>query len=118
MAVEPRAVHQRSSRRAAGRYFKSVGRRYNAGMGSFLFSIVSYAIGMSSLAYYFWIIEFQDRAAGVLTVPTALFNIAIFLIFPLQHSILARDFIKQRMSPYDHRAFYVLTSGVALWIVL
>jgi protein-S-isoprenylcysteine O-methyltransferase Ste14 len=84
----------------------------------FLFSIVSYLVGMSSLFYFFWFIEFGDQVAPAFTSSSLFINIAIFLIFPLQHSILPRKFIRERMNPYLHRSFYVLTSGIALWIVL
>ncbi|MGH9858276.1 MAG: methyltransferase family protein [Acidobacteriota bacterium] len=84
----------------------------------FLFSIVSYLIGMSSLFYFFWLVEFGNRGVPAFTPTLLLINIAIFLIFPLQHSLLPRKFVRERMNPYVHRSFYVLTSGVALWIVL
>jgi methanethiol S-methyltransferase len=84
----------------------------------FLFSIVSYLVGMSSLVYYFWLIEFGDQVAPDFTAASLVTNIAIFLIFPLQHSLLPRKFVRQRMNPYVHRSFYVLTSGIALWIVV
>jgi protein-S-isoprenylcysteine O-methyltransferase Ste14 len=87
-------------------------------MTTFLFSILSYLTGMSSLIYYFWMIEFGDHFAANFTLGKALFNTVLFLLFPLQHSILARDFVKKKMSPYLHRSFYVFTSGIALWIVL
>lgn len=84
----------------------------------FFFSIVSYLVGISSLVYFFWTIEFGIQPGPDFTMKIALWNCAIFLIFPLQHSILPRDFIKSRISTYLHRSFYVLTSGIALWIVL
>jgi Putative protein-S-isoprenylcysteine methyltransferase len=84
----------------------------------FLFSILSYIVGMSSLVYFFWILQFQHPQNLPFSWNILLFNTAIFLIFPLQHSILPRRFIKDRMNPYLHRPFYVLTSGIALWCVL
>src|SRR5688572_12408579 len=84
----------------------------------FLFSIFSYIVGMSSLFYFFWIIEFADVYDPPFTLTSLLINLGIFFIFPLQHSILPREFIKRRMNSYLHRPFYVFTSGVALWIVL
>ena len=72
---------------------------------------------MSSLFYFFWLIEFGDQLAPAFTSTSVLINMAIFLIFPLQHSILPRRFIRLRMNPHVHRSFYVLTSGVALWVV-
>jgi methanethiol S-methyltransferase len=84
----------------------------------FLFSILSYLIGMSSLFYFFWLIEFGDQVAPAFTSSSLLINIPIFLVFPLQHSLLPRKFVRERMNPYVHRSFYVLTSGVALWAVL
>ena len=87
-------------------------------MSYFLFSIFSYLIAISSLFYFFWLIEFGDQVAPAFTWTSVLINTAVFLIFPLQHSILPRSFIRQRMNPYIHRSFYVLTSGIALWIVV
>jgi methanethiol S-methyltransferase len=84
----------------------------------FLFSILAYLVGMSSLFYFFWFVEFGDTSAGVLNMNLLLMNVAFFLVFPLQHSILPRKFIKDRVSPHVNRGIYVLTSGIALWIVL
>jgi protein-S-isoprenylcysteine O-methyltransferase Ste14 len=84
----------------------------------FLFSILAYLVGMSSLLYFFWFVEFGDTATIPFNSELVLSNIAVFLVFPLQHSILPRKFIKERISPYLHRSLYVLTSGIALWIVL
>lgn len=84
-----------------------------------IFSIFSYLIGMSSLVYLFWFIEFGDAGpAPAFFASSLLINVSAFLIFPLQHSLLARQFVKKRMNPYAHRSFYVLTSGLALWAVL
>ena len=91
---------------------------YHPNMFSFLFAICSYLAGMSSLFYFFWFVEFGDTATGLLDWNLAVRNVAFFLVFPLQHSILPRKFVKDRVSPYLHRAIYVLTSGIALWIVL
>ncbi len=87
-------------------------------MSYFLFSIVAYLTGMSSLCYFFWFIEFGDTVTMPFTWNSLVVNAAIFLVFPLQHSILPRKFVKERISPYLHRSFYVFTSGIALWIVL
>jgi|GEM_PF-3997521 len=87
-------------------------------MSIFLFSIVSYVAGMSSLIYFFWLLQFGNNATPSFTWHSFVSNIILFLIFPLQHSILPRRFIKERMSPSLHRPFYVLTSGIALWVVL
>jgi protein-S-isoprenylcysteine O-methyltransferase Ste14 len=84
----------------------------------FLFSIFSYLVGMSSLFYFFWFVEFGDTATVPFSWNLLLMNVVFFLVFPLQHSILPRKFVKERMSPYLHRSFYVFTSGIALWIVL
>ena len=84
----------------------------------FLFSILAYLVGMSSLFYFFWFVEFGRTATIPFSSELVLSNIAVFLVFPLQHSILPRKFIKERISPYLHRSLFVLTSGIALWIVL
>ena len=73
---------------------------------------------MSSLFYFFWLIEFGDLVAPAFTWTSVLVNSAVFFVFPIQHSTLPRSFVRQRMNPYIHRSFYVLTSGIALWTVL
>jgi protein-S-isoprenylcysteine O-methyltransferase Ste14 len=73
---------------------------------------------MSSLFYFFWFIEFRDVSVAPLDGSPFVTNVLVFLIFPMQHSLLPRRFIKDRIHPYFQRPFYVLTSGVALWIVL
>ncbi len=73
---------------------------------------------MSSLFFFFWFIEFGDTVAPVFAQASLWVNVMIFLVFPLQHSLLPRQFIKKRIHPYLHRPLYVLTSGIALWIVL
>jgi protein-S-isoprenylcysteine O-methyltransferase Ste14 len=84
----------------------------------FVFSILAYLVGMSSLFYFFWFVEFGDTATVAFNWNLFLMNVAFFLVFPLQHSILPRKFVKESMSPYLHRSFYVFTSGIALWIVV
>jgi methanethiol S-methyltransferase len=84
----------------------------------FFFSIFAYLVGMSSLFYFFWFVEFADNTPTPFHWELVLRNVAVFLIFPLQHSILPRKFVKERFSPYLYRSFYVFTSGIALWIVL
>jgi methanethiol S-methyltransferase len=79
---------------------------------------LAYLIGMSSLFYFFWFLEFGDFAKFGFDWSLILLNTVFFLVFPLQHSILPRKFIKERMNPYLQRSFYVLTSGIALWAVL
>ncbi len=91
---------------------------YHPSMFYFLFAVFSYLIGMGSLFYFFWLVEFGDIATTPFTWDSVLSNTAVFLVFPLQHSILPRRFIKERISPYLNRSLYVLTSGIALWIVL
>jgi methanethiol S-methyltransferase len=87
-------------------------------MAAFFFSILSYITGMSSLIYFFYLLQFGDTSVHVFDRHSFVLNILVFLIFPLQHSLLSRRFIKTRMSPHVHRPFYVLTSGIALWAVL
>jgi methanethiol S-methyltransferase len=87
-------------------------------MHHFLFAIFAYLIGISSLFYFFWFVEFGDTSSVPFDWNLVLMNVVFFLVFPLQHSILPRKFVKEHMNPYLHRSFYVFTSGIALWIVL
>lgn len=91
-------------------------------MNRFLFAIICYAVGMSSLTFMFWQMQFgfQDRASFSWIFP--IWNAFLFLIFPIQHSLLARPSVKtkiQKVLPrLLGRPFYVGTSGLAMWIVL
>jgi protein-S-isoprenylcysteine O-methyltransferase Ste14 len=92
-------------------------------MGKFLFSIVSYATGISSIAAFFWYIQFEvDRNLAAFSWSTVCLNILLFLLFPLQHSVFPRQrvksWIQQHFSFELERPLYVLTSGIAMWILL
>ncbi len=88
-------------------------------MGVFLFSLFAYAAGMSSLIFFFYSLKF-----GANSIPSpfswhvVMHNSLLFLVFPLQHSVLPRSFVKKQFGEYLHRPFYVATSGIALWIIL
>ena len=73
---------------------------------------------MCSLVYLFWTLEIGQPVGPQWNWNLILFNTALFMIFPLQHSILPRPFVKQRIDTALHRPIYVLTSGIALWLVL
>jgi protein-S-isoprenylcysteine O-methyltransferase Ste14 len=88
-----------------------------------LFALVSYAMGLSSLIAYFGTIRFGlDKNPDPFSWALVARDFAIFLIFPLQHSILIRPgmkkFLQKIFSPHLERSFYVATSGFALWMVL
>ncbi len=63
---------------------------------------------------------FQENTSFSWIFP--IWNSFLFLIFPVQHSLLARSSIKakiqQILPPPLERPFYVGTSGLAMWIVL
>lgn len=92
-------------------------------MEYFLFSVASYIIGIGSMVWFFWFLQFGiDTGAAELSIGAIVFNLIIFFIFPLQHSILARPAIKKRIhnllpAPLE-RSVYVFTSGIAMAIVL
>jgi methanethiol S-methyltransferase len=72
---------------------------------------------------FFWYIQFHiDTTSNSFTWPAALMNICLFMIFPLQHSILARpkikDWIQSIVPKLLERSIYVGTSGIAMMIVL
>lgn len=92
-------------------------------MLKFLFAIVSYVTGISSLAAFFWFIQFQiDQNPAPFTWTAVLTNVLLFLLFPLQHSLLPRqmvkDWIHKHFSVALERSLYVGTSGIAMWILL
>jgi protein-S-isoprenylcysteine O-methyltransferase Ste14 len=92
-------------------------------MGIFLFSILAYILGPGSMAAFFWYIQFLiDQFSELWTWKSIFENFALFLLFPLQHSLLARPAFKNRIAAKTHplveRPIYVATSGIAMWIVL
>ena len=101
----------------------SEGRTMLPKMLQFLFSILAYLVALSSLAAFFWYIQF-----GIDTIPPAfswasiVYNILIFLVFPLQHSILPRRrmkrWIQSHFDPLLERPLYVGSSGLAMWVVV
>jgi methanethiol S-methyltransferase len=89
----------------------------------FLFSIIAYGIGLSSMAAFFWFIQFLiDKTASAFSWQAVGFDCLIFLIFPAQHSLLARPALKrwivERFGPFMERPIYVATSGIAMWLIL
>lgn len=89
----------------------------------FLFSVLAYLLGLGSMAAFFWYIQFQiDHFNELISWRFVLENLALFLIFPLQHSILPRPSIKkwivEKTHPLFERPFYVATSGLAMWILI
>jgi len=49
-------------------------------------------------------------------------DLLVFMIFPLQHSLLARipwkEWIQRHLDPKMERPFYVGTSGLAMWFIV
>lgn len=92
-------------------------------MGAFIISIVCYLLGLSSLVVFFSFIQFfVDRNPLPFSWASIVWNACVFLVFPLQHSILARPGIKDRIRHFTgeklERPLYVGTSGVAMYAVL
>lgn len=88
-----------------------------------LFAIACYVLGTAAIVYFVWILEFGlDSPAPGFQMQTAVENLLLFLIFPLQHSLLARSrwkrWITQRIHPLMERPLYVGTSAIALAIVV
>jgi protein-S-isoprenylcysteine O-methyltransferase Ste14 len=89
----------------------------------FLLSIICYIIGVGSMVAFFWFIQFGiDQNTATFSWQAVLSNSALFMIFPLQHSLLVRPSIKQNIQnvvpPLFERPIYVLTSGMAMFIIL
>ncbi|HEY7161354.1 MAG TPA: hypothetical protein VH815_08840, partial [Acidobacteriota bacterium] len=92
-------------------------------MGYFLFSIICYIVGVGSMFFFFWYIQFHiDTTSNVFSWSSVILNTALFMIFPLQHSILVRPHIKESIQKIVpkllERSIYVATSGIAMFIVL
>lgn len=80
-------------------------------------------MGISSIAAFFWFIQFRiDQDPAPFTWTTFLTNVLLFLLFPLQHSLLPRQpvkaWIQKHFSVALERSLYVGTSGIAMWILL
>jgi methanethiol S-methyltransferase len=89
----------------------------------FVFAIASYVVGISSMAAFFWYIQFQiDKNLEPFSWISICTNLLLFIIFPLQHSLLPRpgvkDWIQQHFSVWLERSLYVGTSGIVMWILL
>jgi len=85
----------------------------------FIFSVLAYVIGVGSMAGLFYYVQFiVDRNLVPFTWNAVLWNCLLFLIFPLQHSLLARPAIKKIFPSTLERSIYVATSGIAMWIIL
>lgn len=92
-------------------------------MGYLLFSIICYALGMGAIAGAFWFMEFGFNTPDApFTAAAAAWDFLLFMIFPVQHSLMARmkwkNWIHSRMHPLMERPLYVGTSGLLLGIVL
>jgi protein-S-isoprenylcysteine O-methyltransferase Ste14 len=93
----------------------------------FLYSLVAYTIGMAAIA---WLVVsltgLYPLAAAPIETHSAtsalLINLGLLILFGLQHSIMARPGFKswwtQKIFPAAERSTYVLTSGLALALLL
>lgn len=92
-------------------------------MHKFLFAVFAYVVALTSLAFFFWLIQFGMEQPNKIFAGAALIqNLLIFILFPLQHSILPRQavkkFISRVLGEELERSFYVLTSGIVMWVAL
>ena len=72
---------------------------------------------------FFWYIQFDiDRNPAPFSWISILVNIALCILFALQHSILPRpkirEWIRRNFPATMERSLYVGTSGIAMWILL
>jgi methanethiol S-methyltransferase len=89
----------------------------------FLFAILGYIAGLSSISAFFWYIQFEvDRNIEPFSWASVAINFGLVLLFSLQHSILPRPRIKEwiyrHFPPMIERSLYVGTSGIAMWILI
>jgi protein-S-isoprenylcysteine O-methyltransferase Ste14 len=94
----------------------------------FLYAIASYLFFLLVLVFaigFFgnvYVPVTIDSAAAVSTGQALLTNIALILLFGLQHSVMARPAFKRRVSRYMpaavERSTYVLTSSFALGLIM
>lgn len=92
-------------------------------MVGFLFSVLCYVAGLSSLVVFFAYIHFFiDQTSASFSWIAAVQNLVVFLLFPLQHSVLARPAVKKSIRRFTgellERPLYVGTSGVVMFLVL
>lgn len=92
-------------------------------MRYFLFALVCYLIGTAAIAWMLWYMQFQlDDAVEPFSAGAVLWNLLLFMVFPLQHSLLVRTWwkgwIQRRIHPLMERPVYVGTSGIALALVI
>ncbi len=93
-----------------------------------LSGVAAYAVGMASLAYLAgWLGNFIvprsiDSAPSGSMGRALLINAALFSLFALQHSVMARPKFKQWWTRYVpepvERSTYVLFSGIALFVLM
>lgn len=88
-----------------------------------MFAVVSYVMGTAAIVYFVWALWFGlDATEPAFQPQTVIQNLLLFLIFPLQHSLLARPqwkrWIKRRIQPLMERPVYVATSALALTVVV
>jgi protein-S-isoprenylcysteine O-methyltransferase Ste14 len=89
----------------------------------FILSIVCYIIGIGSMVVFFWFIQFViDQTGNTFFWTPLIFNTLLFMIFPIQHSVLVRPSIKEKIQkavpPLFERPIYVATSGFAMMIII
>jgi protein-S-isoprenylcysteine O-methyltransferase Ste14 len=97
-------------------------------MTGLLYSIISYVIFLGSFTYFavfsdgVIVPKTVDSGASTGTAVAAIINVALIVLFGLQHSIMARGGFKRVftrvISPAIERATYVLVSSLALILLI
>ena len=94
----------------------------------FIYSIVAYLIAFASIL--FWILSLSglipeiaiDQSPQKTFAPALLNNLGLILLFGLQHSIMARQWFKDRLTKFlpqpMERSTFVLISGLLLFLMV
>ena len=95
---------------------------------SMIYAVVCYTLGMAVLAYSAaWLGDFAlpttvDSAGVNFTVTALLINLALVLMFAVQHSVMARPWFKAAWTKIipaqTERATYILTSSIAMFAMM
>jgi methanethiol S-methyltransferase len=92
-----------------------------------IYSVASYMIGMAAIVYYIgfiagaWVPKHINSAQVLAVLPSLLINIALMVVFSLQHSIMARrgfkQWIKKHIPEAAERSTYILITSVMLGLI-
>ena len=94
----------------------------------FAYGLFCYAVGMASLVYMFgWLVNFVvprqiDSVQMLYVLPALSVNLALFILYGLVHSIMARPNFKKSWTAFVpkpiERSTYVLFAGTGLFFVM